>query len=462
MDAARELAAGLHALPFEQLPSTTVQAVKRLFIDIAGIAFAGSDAAGVVELRDVLQAQYGSGRVGVWASRAGLPAAEAALLNCTMAHALDFDDTHDLACLHAGASVIPAALAIAEDRGGVDGRDFIAAVAAGVDTICRMGLASTIPPNASGWMYTALYAYFGATTAASRLLRLDLDRTVHALGIAYGQAAGNTQCMPDGALSKRIQPGFGARAGVLSALLAERGVSGVRNVFEGGAGLYNTYLKGHFDRSRLLAGLGRQFEVDNLSYKPYPCCRHNHTAIDAVLGLRAAHAIDPAQVESIDIGVNGEALRNVCQPFGIKARPRSVVDAQFSIPFCVATALVRGEVFVADLAEARLGDPQILALAARVSCRLDEALERQFGRQVSPAVVEIRLRDGRRLAVTHLHAPGSPDLPMSEAAMLGKYRRCAATVAATLGEDRIARLPACIQDLESLADMRELAALLVP
>lgn len=459
-DAVAILAERNAALRFESLPASTVLATKRLILDLLGIAYPGFAARAVPELHSVLTATYGAGgNARIWGSAGRLPAPEAALLNSAAAHALDFDDTHDRACLHAGASVVPAALAMAEQLGGVSGREFIAAVVAGVEWMCRMGVATRIPPNASGWMYTALYAYFGATAATSRLLGLDAGATIDAMGIAYGQAAGNTQCMPDGALSKRLQPGFGARAGVLSALLARSGISGVRNVLEGRAGLYNLYLRGEFDRERLLRD-ATPFEMENLSYKPYPCCRHNHTAIDAVLELMDRHSLRAADVAAVAVGVNGEAFRNVCEPRAIKAQPRNVVDAQFSIPWCVAVAVLERTVPIESLAPEALGDKRILAMASRVECRLDPAIDRDFGTQVSPAEVRITLKSGVSHVARKDFPLGSPEVPMDERSMNGKFRDCAAWRQPRWGGAETDRLIAAVYDLEKFGDVRQLVDLL--
>ena len=462
MDAVRSLAAGTIALEYEHLPASAIAASKRVLLDIVGTAFAGVDAEGMPQLRGVICHAYAAPGTSVWARKEKLPAPESALLNSAMAHALDFDDTHDRACLHAGASVIPAALSLAEEMGGISGKEFLAAITVGIDSICRMGLATTVPPNASGWMYTALYAYFGAAAAASRVLKLDLDRTVHAMGIAYAQAAGNTQCMPDGAIIKRIQPGFGARAGVLAALLSKSGITGAQNVFEGNAGLYNIYLKGEFDKDVLLADLGTRFEVENLSFKPYPSCRHTHTAIDAVLELLSRNHIIPEQIAEIRVGVNSEAYRNVCEPFEIKSKPRNVVDAQFSIPFCVSSALINKQVFVENFSDGELRNPRVLGLAGKVRAFLDEELEKNFGRQVSPATIRIRMKDGTIFDARQDYPIGSPEAPMSDTALMDKFRRCAQIASSAVSAQNAEKIIKTVQNLEVLSDVRELVELLVP
>src|SRR6185369_1205833 len=168
---------------------------------------------------------------------------------------------------------VPAALAAAELRGGVAGADFIAAVAAGLETTCRIGVATRIGIIESGFIYSSLFGYFGATVAAGRVLGLDHAQMVNAIGIAYSQVAGNHQVTRDGALTKRMQPGFAAKAALVSAQLARKNVRGAQATFDGVDGFVRVYLRDRFDGTALREGLGQRYEMSELSYKPYPCCR---------------------------------------------------------------------------------------------------------------------------------------------------------------------------------------------
>ena len=234
-------------------------------------------ARGVAEARELAVEWGGAPQATILAFGDKVPAHHAAWVNGTMAHARDYDDTHDAAVLHAGVSVVPAALAAAELRSGARGSDFIAGVAAGLETICRLGVATRIGIIESGWIYTPLFGYFAATVAAGRVLGLDVTQMVNALGIVYSQVAGNHQVTRDGALTKRMQPGFAAQAALVSVQLAQRGVRGAQATFEGVDGFLRVYLRDRCDRDALREGLGERYEFTELSYKPYPCCRFNHT-----------------------------------------------------------------------------------------------------------------------------------------------------------------------------------------
>jgi len=356
--------------------------------------------------------------------------------------------------------VVPAVLAVCEQVGGVSGKDLITATTLGIDWLCRMGLATTISPISSGWMYTSTYGFFGATASGCRLLGLGAEQTVNAMGIAYAQAAGNTQCMPDGALTKRMQPGFAARAGVLSALLARSGITGASNVLDGTAGFYRVYLKGAYDRERLLRGLGKEFEGVALSFKPYPSCRHTHTAIDATLQILKERRIDPEGIEEIRVGVNQQAYQNVCTPAAVKCAPRTIVDAQFSIPYCIAAAICRQEVFIESFSIQAIESSEIVHLAQKVKPRIDNELERSYSRQITPAIVEVVMRDGTVHCATKIIPWGSPEEPMGFDALAAKFRRCAGYAREPLPDQQVSAVIDIIANLDALTDARELVRML--
>ncbi|MBB5498836.1 MmgE/PrpD family protein [Paraburkholderia sp. MM5384-R2] len=456
MDASLLVARHLATLSFADLPRSALDATRNNILDTIGVAIAGASAPGCREVaRAVLDNAPGS-QAWVWGTGRMAVAADAALANGTMAHALDFDDTHDAAVLHAGVSTVPAALAIADRLGGVNGVELLTAVAAGLDFACRLGVATRLPPVASGWAYTALFGLFGATAAAGKLMKLDAERMGHALGIAYAQAAGNSQCMPDAALTKRMQPGFAARTGVLSATLAAAGITGTTNTFEGRHGLAHVYLRGEFDRDRLLRDLGLRFEHEDLGYKPYPSCRHTHNAIDIALRLARDHNIDPANIERIDVAVNREAYDNVCTPVETKTRPRSVVDAQFSIPFCIATALLKREVFIDAFADDALRNEAVLRIASLVSASVDDDMQERFGRAVTPAAVFIGMKDGTRYNGLSDVPRGGIDNPMDFDALVEKFRRCVHYAGGPFFHAKSARLVDMLGDLESVRDVRQI------
>jgi 2-methylcitrate dehydratase PrpD len=343
-------------------------------------------------------------------------------------------------------------LAAAELRGGVSGAELIAAVTAGLETICRLGVSTRLPVIDSGFIYTGLLGHFGATVAAARALGLDQAQTVNALGIDYSMVAGNHQVTRDAALTKRMQPGFSAMSAVIAAQLARRGVRGAQATFEGIDGFFRVYLRDQVDRVQVREGLGERFELTQLSYKPYPCCRFNHTAIEAALRLREAVGGRYEAIRAIRVGLNHQAYQAVCTPEAIRYSPRTVVQAQFSIPYTVAAAMIDGQVGLGHFTDRLAERNDIIALAQKVRPRVDAEIEARYGRSISPAEVELELTDGQVLREWIELPLGHPDRPMSPADFERKAADCFKVSARTIDPRAIARLRDCVEQLNELPD----------
>jgi 2-methylcitrate dehydratase PrpD len=456
-DFARELAAFAAELSLDSLQPAVIDAVKMDLFDTLACAVAGSSAPGVDDVRALVNQWGGAPEASAFVFGDRMPAHHAAWLNGTMSHARDYDDTHDAAVLHAGVSVIPAALAAAELRGGVSGSELIVGIAAGLETISRLGLATRVGIIESGYMYTSLMGHFAATLAASRVLGLDHVQTVNALGIDYSMAAGNHQVTRDAALTKRMQPGFAAMSALIAVQLAQRGVRGAQSTFEGEDGFFRVYLRDRVDRERVREGLGRRFEFTRLSFKPYPCCRFNHTVIEAAIRLRAALAGRIDRIRGIQVGLNHQAFQAVCTPDEIRRAPKTIVQAQFSVPYTVAAALIDGEVGLGHFTPNLADRADIMALAQRVHPRVDPEIEARYGRTISPARVEIELEDGQRLSEWVEMPLGHPDRPMSRADFDRKAADCLRASAVELDPQVMMRLRERIDGLESLGDSGLLA-----
>jgi 2-methylcitrate dehydratase PrpD len=447
------------ALDAACLSPAVIAAVQTNLLDTLACAVAGQNAAGVAEVRAMAESWGGAPQAGIWCSPVRVPAHHAAWVNGMMAHARDFDDTHDAAVLHAGVSVVPAALAAAELRPQTSGADLVAGLAAGLELICRLGVATTIGIIDSGFIYTSLFGYFGATAAAARVLGLSAAETTNALGIAYSHAAGTHQVTRDAALTKRMQPGLAAQAALVSAQLAQRGLSGAQRSFEGIDGLFRTYLRGGYDAEVLRRGLGTEWELLGLSYKPYPCCRFNHTAIDAALRVRAQPGFDLAAIERIHVGLNRQAYEAVCTPPDIRRHPRTIVQARFSIPFTVAAALLDGAVSLRHFTDDGVRRPDILALAGRVDCAVDPDIERDWGRTISPATLAVTA--GNHSLVQRVDYPrGHPEVMLSAADQAAKLRDCLAFGGQVWPDDIAGRLQLLAGELAQLPAAAAVATLL--
>src|SRR3954463_11922689 len=391
---------------YADLPTSAVESARRDILDTFGCVLGGSGSPGIDELYAVISRWGGLAESRVLLRDIRLPVPQSALLNARMGHALDFDDTLDTGgSIHPGVSVLGAALAVCDSLGAVTGKELLLAVALGLDVSCRIALASTLD---RGWHRTSAIGVFGATAAAGKLIGLTPEQMLGAFGIAYSHAAGNRQCILDGALTKRMQAGQAASAGVFSAVLAQTGFTGARNIFNGRFGFLELYQPNGYDASVLLRDLGAVFQGEGLSYKPYPCGRPLHAAIDAALAARAALQVERAEdiaAGTIDADPAGHADQFERGP--AKRHPTQVVEAQFAQPFLVATALVQGKVGIAEVDG--LGDPAVLTLSDRIAGVARE------NRTKGSLAITVQRTNGRTIMVEATDPTGSPQKPLTKA-----------------------------------------------
>ncbi|SDE79677.1 2-methylcitrate dehydratase PrpD [Variovorax sp. CF079] len=439
-----------------RLDRSVVEAVKTNILDTLSCALAGSSAKAIAEVSGLVQEWAGTPQADMFVFGGKFPAHHAALINGGMSHARDYDDTHDAAILHAGVTAVPAAIAAAQLRGGVSGSELIAAVAAGLEVTCRLGVGVKVDIVESGFIYTSLLGYFGATAAAGRALGLNDEQMRNAFGIVYSSVAGNHQVTRDASLMKRLQPGLAAQAAVLAVQLAQRGIRGAQEVFDGADGFIRVYLQGRVDREVVRKDLGQRFELLSLSYKPYPCCRDTHSAIDAALELRAQTGRPASDIETIRVGVTAPGYQMVCVPEAVRLAPRTIVEAQFSIPYTVAAAWIDGRMGIGHFSDEGLQRKDILALTARVRPYVDADIERDWSRFVTPARVVVEFRDGQTVETRIDYPKGHPRNPMLPAEFTAKTADCATFAARALPADTAARLTETVGRLESVADIAEL------
>ncbi|MBN8920698.1 MAG: MmgE/PrpD family protein, partial [Rhizobiales bacterium] len=297
-DIARIYADFAHGLTFESLPSEVVHATKLMILDQLGVMLLGSSAAGVDTLVDTVADWGGKPESTVLVHGTRVPAHHAALVNGTMARALDYDAVHEKAIVHTTAGSLPQCLAIAERNGAVSGKDLIVAMAAGMELMIRLGLANEVSFLNTGRVTTLHQATFGGALAAAKLMRLSPEAIVSVLGIASGQVAGTLQMVVEGSVLVRVQQGFAGQNAVLAAVLAERGMRSIERVFQGEFGYFRAYHDNRYRAGTLTEGLGRDFVVQTTSIKYYPCCFLAHFAIAAMEKLAREHALKADDVAS--------------------------------------------------------------------------------------------------------------------------------------------------------------------
>jgi len=439
-----------HAANF---PAAKVTATisEHLALDLAdtlAAAIGGSRTEGVRETLQFLAGETAPGVSQVFGDARRLSALAAAQANATAAHALDYDDTLDEGGgMHAGAAVHSAALAVADQLGGVSGSKYVSAVAVGLDVAVRLALA---PTQDFGWHRTSAFGVFGVTVAVGRLLGLTRDQFANALGIAYSQASGNRQCIPDGALTKRLQSGFSARDGITAVRLAQAGLTGPANAFEGRDGFFNLYQRGAYDRDIVLRGLGDTLLGGRISLKPYPCGRNLHAILDAALEARAEGG--STDIASVRVGIAPAAAARANLGF-----PRHVVEAQFNIPFAVALVLATGAASLDAFDQPSAVDPSVRDLFGKI------AIEAQDGRpDAAPgaAIVEIDYADGRRHRAEVTTPRGHPTRPLDAEAIAAKFQDCNAFAGAPLLPDQVREVVETALVLPSLGSTRHLTRLL--
>ncbi len=370
----------------EHAPEEVRRRVRLLLLDALGSAIrAGKEAESTPSIAAAAKTAFGSGDARVIADTQGYAPAAAAVINGALIHSLDFDDTHGRSSLHCGAAVIPAALAAAE-LSPVAMDTLLTAIAVGFEVQIRLGLAADPRAHyARGFHPTATCGVFGAAAAAGIILGLDGGQLESAFGAALSQSAGSLQFLENGAWTKRFQVGWASGSGLVAALLAREGFQGPSAALEGRFGFLNAYSPSP-DPAKATGDLGQRWETLEIAVKPYPCCRYIHPALDALQALSAAHGADRLRgASSFEIGLPEPAMRLIAEPAEAKRRPSSVVDGQFSMPFCGAVLLAQGA-FGWDDYGRYLGDSAINDLAARFTCAVDpdiDSLPQNFAARVT-------------------------------------------------------------------------------
>ncbi|WP_194833050.1 MmgE/PrpD family protein [Nocardia sp. XZ_19_369] len=443
-------------------PALRANAAQRV-LDALGNSLAALEAPAVQAVRTVVEEWGGTPQATAPGLPGRWPAASAALLGGTLAHALDFDDTHLPSVLHPSATVVPAALAAAEAQ-TADGAALLDAVAVGIELSVRVGMAGYDAALGNSVFFerglhaTAICGALGGAAAAAMLTGADADTIAHAIAIAASMGSGLLEANRTGGTVKRVHCGWAAHAAVTAAGLARAGLTGPPTVFEGRFGLLQAFCGDQCNPAAILDGLGENWELPKVVFKPYPCNHFTHAGIDAALRLRAA-GITAADIVRLELGAPTAVLRTIGEPHAQKIRPQSGYHAAFSGPYTVAAALLGGGglgVFHEDFTDTAAADAERLALAARVTCVADARCDAIFPHQF-PAVLTAWLRDGSVRTERVESNRGGPGNPLSEDELATKFRL---NTEHTLSADSADRISKVVFGLAEQRDLGELMSLL--
>jgi 2-methylcitrate dehydratase PrpD len=430
--ASQGLAAYVAALRFADLPAEAVTRAGYLLLDTLGVALSNVGDLSAVRVRALADALGGAPVARIWGTGARTSVPLAALANGLASHLSDFDDTHAEGGLHAGATVVPAVLAVADAR-RLDGRELLTAVVAGYEVACRLGAAAPHVFTQRRWHATSACGAVAAAAAAGQALGLSAEQLAHAIGIAASTASGTLQPLEEGSPVKALHPGWAAHAGTTAALLAERGFPGPAAALDGRQGFFAAFAgDGAWDPDRLVRGLGTEWEVLRVISKPYPCCHFLHAVVDAAIEFRAEH--DSATVVGVTCLLPQQARDVVCEPWALKLAPASPYAARFSLPFVITAALTTGSLEAELFTPGAL--PRVLAhpLLGAVSYQLDDdpLLARTYGGELVVA-----LAGGGEWRGRVTHPRGSAARPLTPAELEAKFRTAAGVTLGVAGADAL-------------------------
>lgn len=444
---------------YDELSEAARDSAKRCVLDTLGVtAAASTQGIGHKALNDMVQRAGGTAEASVIGFGGRVPAWLAALANGAMARAVDFDDGHDESMTHPSSVVVSAALAMAERRGGVGGRELIAAVALGNEVLCRLGLAIARRPGGlklDTWFPSSVFGAFGGTAACASILGFDAATVRSAFGVVLFEASGTLEAFSATGQSSAMRgmvTGLTAKSCTLAATMAEAGITGVPDSIDGEFGLYRVYYGGSYNREALIGELGHNWVSGEIGMKPWPTCRYTHSYIDATLQLVREQAIRPDSIKAIRIYVAGYA-ESRCVPLDRQRTPHNFNHAGHALPYLVAAAATRGRIDIDDLIHG-LEDPAILKLAERVTPVHDPRFS--IENRVGPSLIEIDLPGGATRTKELTMVYGGLGNPMSWDDLVTKFKSCVAYSAkppTSATADQLADRIAHLEDVEDVGDL---------
>jgi len=430
MTPVQELGAFAGRTTFADLPAEVAESARLRVLDTIGVALAAWTADAGNQLLGVIAETGGAQQASPIGLRERYPLEQAAFLSGTLAHSLDFDDTHMPSILHPSAIIVSTALAVAQGTGR-SGREILAAAVAGYEIAVRLGMAAYDPNMRNSVFFekglhgASIVGAIAGAAVASKLFGASEDEITHAMGIAASMGSGLLEANRTGGTVKQIHGGWACHSAVWAARLAHAGFTAPPTVFEGRFGLFYALCDNRFDAMEITRDLGARWETSRIVFKPYPANHFTHAGIDAALAIRAEFGpLRPDDVERIDLGVASSTLRTIAEPREVKVRPVSGYAARFSGPFTVAVALRGGGglgVSLDDFTDTTVKDQTLLRMAEKVHCYADEACDQVFPHHF-PAVLRVQLRDGRSIEKRVMENRGSHLRPLGPEEVLLKFQ----------------------------------------
>lgn len=444
MTIARRVADYIHRTTYDDIPRDIQRFAKLCILDWIGVTLGGAKEPVSDILLALIDIMGGNPHATIIGKGVKTNALFAALINGTMSHALDFDDTHKDAGIHPSVCLAPAAVAVAEYK-QASGKDLITAFIIGFEVAARIGIAAGQTHYEYGWHATATIGRFGATASASKLMGLSAEQIVNAFGITGTQVSGLREVF--GTMSKPFHAGKAAMDGVLSIALARRNFDSSHEIFEGRFGLKNVFSpKSQYND--MLTGLGEKYHIQDIAFKPYASALATHSTIQAIEAMRNKEAITAADVEAIRIEFGP-------LPFSVVNRkdPRKVLEGKFSVQHCAAIAFIRGRVGRDMFTLNELNDPQIIAFRERVNVLLNPELS------LFETIVTVKTKQGASFRQHIKESKGSPGVPLSFVEMKDKFMDLATSV---IPEENAEKIVEKIGRLQDIADVTEIISLCNP
>lgn len=439
-------------LRFENLPDKATRHLKICILDTIGCGLFGSTLPwGKIIAKFALEMDGGA-EASLWGTPNKVSAQNAALANGTMVHSFEIDDLHKNSIVHPGAVTLPPALALAERKGRVNGKTLITAVAAGYEVGARIGMGLGLPHFHRGFHPTGTVGAFCAGVAAGKILGLDSDAMIHAMGISGTQGAG-LMAAQYAAMVKRMHAGRAAQSGLYGAMLAHMGFTGIEDIVEAKYGGFSSAMSETYDLEKMIGGLGEKLEILDVGFKPYSSVGVSHTPLDAIKAIKSKHHLKPDDIKKVKVWANKSAILHA----GWEYKPGAVTTAQMNLYYTLAAMIEEGNAFVDQFSEEKIKDPKILRHIPKIEIIHDPQLDKLPAELRHSVKVEITTINDEKFEMRVDHAKGSYKNPMSPEEVIEKFRTLGSKV---FDPDRVAEIESTVLNLEKEKEVSKMGELL--